>query len=185
MSRARLASLASVVLAVVLLASLGWIGWLLYDSRLPASYNAMDLAVADYGGGPHVSHGGMSGRTLEQRRGPAGVEPDFRATLSAKRATLRLTSGRTIPALTFDGRAPGPELRVRQGDLVEVKLVNEDISEGVSIHWHGVDVPNREDGVAGVTQDAVRPGESYTYRFRAEQVGTFWYHSHQIAAKQV
>ena len=74
---------------------------------------------------------------------------------------------------------------MRQGDLVEVKLVNEDISEGVSIHWHGVDVPNREDGVAGVTQDAVRPGESYTYRFRADQVGTFWYHSHQIAAKQV
>ena len=52
----------------------------------------------------------------------------------------------------------------------------------MSIHWHGVDVPNREDGVSGVTQDALRPGESYTYRFRAEQVGTFWYHTHQNAA---
>ena len=54
MSKARLASLASVLLAVVLLAGLGWIGWLLYDSRLPGSYNAMDLAVPDYGGGVHA-----------------------------------------------------------------------------------------------------------------------------------
>jgi FtsP/CotA-like multicopper oxidase with cupredoxin domain len=185
MSKARLASLASVSLALVLLAGLGWFGWLLYDSRLPGSYNAMDFAVADYGGGPHASHGGMGERTLEQLRAPAGVEPDFRATLTAKTSSVRLKSGRTIEALTFDGRAPGPELRVRRGDLVEVTLVNENISEGVSIHWHGVDVPNREDGVAGLTQDAVRPGESYMYRFRAEQVGTFWYHSHQTAAKQV
>ena len=63
--------------------------------------------------------------------------------------------------------------------------MNQDIREGVAIHWHGVDVPNREDGVPGVTQDAVRPGERYTYRFRAEQVGTFWYHSHQNAAEEV
>ena len=48
-----------------------------------------------------------------------------------------------------------------------------------------IDVPNREDGVAGVTQNAVRPGERYTYRFRAEQVGTFWYHSHENAADEV
>jgi FtsP/CotA-like multicopper oxidase with cupredoxin domain len=185
MSRARLASLASVVLAVVLLAGLGWIGWLLYDSRLPGSYNAMDLAVPDYGGGVHASHGGMSGRTIEQLHGPEGLVPDFRRTLIARRATVDLQSGRRIQALTYEGRVPGPELVVRQGDLVEVTLVNEDISEGVAIHWHGVDLPNREDGVPGVTQDAVRPGERYTYRFRAEQVGTFWYHSHQTAAKQV
>ena len=111
--------------------------------------------------------------------------PDFRRTLTAKKATVELRSGRRIQALTYEGRVPGPELVVRQGDLVEVTLVNQDISEGVAIHWHGVDLPNREDGVPGVTQDAVRPGERYTYRFRAEQVGTFWYHSHQTAAKQV
>ena len=55
----------------------------------------------------------------------------------------------------------------------------------MTIHWHGVDVPNAEDGVAGVTQDAVLPGESYTYRFRAEQVGTFWYHTHQVSSEDV
>ena len=74
---------------------------------------------------------------------------------------------------------------MRQGDLVEVTLVNEDIEQGVTIHWHGIDVPNAEDGVAGVTQDAVLPGERYVYRFRAEQVGTFWYHTHQASSKEV
>jgi FtsP/CotA-like multicopper oxidase with cupredoxin domain len=55
----------------------------------------------------------------------------------------------------------------------------------VTIHWHGLDVPNAEDGVAGVTQDAVAPGGRYVYRFRPEQVGTFWYHTHQDASEGV
>jgi FtsP/CotA-like multicopper oxidase with cupredoxin domain len=55
----------------------------------------------------------------------------------------------------------------------------------VSIHWHGVDVPNAEDGVAGVTQDAVPPGGSHVYRFRPDRAGTFWYHTHQVSAKEV
>ena len=74
---------------------------------------------------------------------------------------------------------------MRRGDLVEVTLVNENIDDGVTIHWHGVDVPNAEDGVAGVTQDAVLPGERYGYRFRADQEGTFWYHTHQVSADNV
>ena len=116
--------------------------------------------------------------------GPTG-SPDARFTLTAHEATIRLASGREVDALTFDGRSPGPELRVPQGDLVEVTLANEDVDVGVTIHWHGVDVPNAEDGVAGVTQDAVLPGERHVYRFRAEQVGTFWYHTHQVSSKEV
>ena len=87
--------------------------------------------------------------------------------------------------LTFNGTSPGPTIRARQGDLVEVVLHNQDVPDGATVHWHGVDVPNAMDGVAGVTQDAVHPGESFTYRFVAEQVGTFWYHSHQISHQQV
>jgi FtsP/CotA-like multicopper oxidase with cupredoxin domain len=68
---------------------------------------------------------------------------------------------------------------MKQGELVEVTLVNKNIDSGATIHWHGLDVPNAEDGVAGVTQDAVMPGEKHVYRFIAEQTGTFWYHSHQ------
>ncbi len=87
--------------------------------------------------------------------------------------------------LSFNGTVPGPELHVREGELVEVTLRNRDVAGGVSVHWHGVDVPNGEDGVAGVTQDAVPPGGVHVYRFRAEQVGTFWYHAHQASATEV
>ena len=98
---------------------------------------------------------------------------------------MRLASGQEVNAWTFNGSAPGPELRVRRGDLVQVTLVNKDIGDGVTIHWHGLDVPNAEDGVAGVTQNAVEPGGRYVYRFRPEQVGTFWYHTHQDASQGV
>jgi FtsP/CotA-like multicopper oxidase with cupredoxin domain len=66
-----------------------------------------------------------------------------------------------------------------------VKLVNASVPDGVTLHWHGVDVPNAMDGVAGVTQNAVAVGTSFTYRFVADQVGTYWYHSHQVSHTQV
>jgi FtsP/CotA-like multicopper oxidase with cupredoxin domain len=169
------------------LVGLGWIGKLWYESRLPGTYSVMDYGEHDFGGGTvHASHGEHAGSTsVAELRGPRTGAPDARFTLSARSATIALASGRPVDALTFDGRSPGPELRVRQGDLVEVTLVNENVAEGVTIHWHGVDVPNAEDGVAGVTQDAVLPGELHVYRFRAEQVGTFWYHTHQVSSKEV
>jgi FtsP/CotA-like multicopper oxidase with cupredoxin domain len=111
--------------------------------------------------------------------------PDVRIRLVAQTAEIRLPSGRTVNALTFDARVPGPELRVHEGDLVEATLVNRNLREGVSIHWHGVDLPNAEDGVSGVTQDKVLPGGSYVYRFRAPYAGTYWYHSHQHSADEV
>jgi FtsP/CotA-like multicopper oxidase with cupredoxin domain len=180
----RRVAVAAAVTALVVV--LGGLGWMWYSSRLPDSYNVMDYGRPDYGGEPSPAdaahhHGG---RSLASLTGPAG-KPDVRFRLVAKHTAVRLASGRATNALTFNGRVPGPELRVRQGDLVEVRLANEDVAEGVSVHWHGVDVPNAEDGVAGVTQDAVLPGRQHVYRFRAEQVGTFWYHSHQVASKQV
>jgi FtsP/CotA-like multicopper oxidase with cupredoxin domain len=183
MSSSRLLGALAVLAGVAVAAALGWIAWLWYDSRLPGSYDVMDYAAADYGGAPHAAQ--MAARSLERFDGPREGKPDFQATLIAQQATVRLSSGMKIDAWTFNGRVPGPELRVHQGDLVAITLVNRDIDGGASIHWHGVDVPNREDGVSGVTQDALRPGESYTYRFRATQVGTFWYHTYQNAAKGV
>ena len=192
---AMLTKLLALVGAAVVALGLGVLVWLWWDSRLPETYNVMGYGTLDYGGGRvpalPVPHGDNSHDhtakhlvSVAQLRGPAG-RPDRRFTLTARHGTVRLASGRTADALTFDGRVPGPELRVREGDLVEVTLVNKDVTQGVTIHWHGVDVPNAEDGVAGVTQDAVPPGGRYVYRFRAEQAGTFWYHTHQSSAKQV
>lgn len=170
------------------LAVLGVGGWMWHASLLPDSYDVTAYGSHDYGGGTvpvdHAAHGGSQPVSVATLRGPGGT-PDVRFRLVAQQATLRLPSGREIDALTFDGRAPGPALRVRRGDLVEVTLVNRDVEPGVTIHWHGVDVPNAEDGVAGVTQDAVVPGGSHAYRFRAEQVGTFWYHTHESSSKLV
>jgi len=81
----------------------------------------------------------------------------------------------------FNHSVPGPALRVAKGDVVEVVLRNTDIAEGVTLHWHGYAVPNGDDGVAGLTQDAVRPGEQFVYRFVADRAGSFWYHTHQLS----
>jgi FtsP/CotA-like multicopper oxidase with cupredoxin domain len=181
-------TLKRIALALVLVLALlgaGYVGKLWYESRLPGTYNVMDYGTPALGGGATVAHGGEHPRIeVESLRGAQGT-PDARFTLTARHAEIRLASGRVVDALTFDGRSPGPELRVRHGDLVEVTLRNEDVESGVTIHWHGVDVPNAEDGVAGVTQDAVLPSQSYTYRFRASQQGTFWYHTHQVSATEV
>ena len=85
---------------------------------------------------------------------------------------------------TFNGTVPGPELRVTQGDRVRVTLVNR-LPESTTIHWHGVRLPNADDGVAGLTQNAVPPGHRFTYEFVARDTGTFWYHSHQRASEQI
>jgi FtsP/CotA-like multicopper oxidase with cupredoxin domain len=172
------------LITLLALGAVAWLGTSWYDSRLPASYGAMEFGEVDYGGGARQNHAAHPQVSVETLKGPTG-KPDYRVTLVAKEAKVALASGRTIDAWTFNGQVPGPELRVKHGDLVEATLVNEDIDDGVTIHWHGVDVPNAEDGVAGVTQDAVMPGERYVYRFRADQLGTFWYHSHQVSSKQV
>ena len=134
------------------------------------------------------SHEGTSRRrhSVADLRGPAEGAPDDRFELTARAADVQLSSGRIVHALTFDGMSPGPGApRARRATWSRSSSRNEDVDVGVTIHWHGVDVPNAEDGVAGVTQNAVLPGESYTYRFRAEQVGTFWYHTHQVSSEEV
>jgi FtsP/CotA-like multicopper oxidase with cupredoxin domain len=146
-------------------------------SLLPDSYDITEMGYADYGGGPRVGHDhhhhGMAVADLV-------ADPDLPADVE-----ITLTARRDGSRYTVNGSTPGPTIRAVQGDLVQVTLHNENIGDGTTIHWHGVDVPNAMDGVAGVTQDAVGPGESYVYRFVADQPGTYWYHSHQVSHEQV
>jgi FtsP/CotA-like multicopper oxidase with cupredoxin domain len=179
--KARIVTLLSILAMLAGLALLGFLGWMWWESRLPGSYDVMDYGVVDLGGGPDSTAAAFS---VADEKGETG-KPDLRLTLTAEKANVRLASGADVDAWTFDKVVPGPELRVRQGDLVEVTVANRDIADGVTIHWHGLDVPNAEDGVAGVTQDAVLPGQTYTYRFRPEQAGTFWYHTHENASDGV
>lgn len=104
--------------------------------------------------------------------------------LVASAQTVKLSSGTTVDAWTFGGTSPGPTLRVTQGDLVEVVVTNH-LNVPTTIHWHGIDLDNADDGVAGVTQNAILPGKTYTYRFIAKDAGTYWYHSHEAPADQI
>jgi FtsP/CotA-like multicopper oxidase with cupredoxin domain len=97
--------------------------------------------------------------------------------LSASRAKVQLGAGPTFWAWTYNGQVPGPEIRVKEGERIRVLLRNY-LPEETSIHWHGVPVPNRMDGVPGVTQKGVMPGETFVYEFEAKPAGTYLYHSH-------
>ena len=105
-------------------------------------------------------------------------------TLTAKESMLHLDDNTMKTAWTYNGTVPGPQLRVKQGETVKILLQNQ-LPEPVTIHWHGLPVPNNMDGIPGVTQNAVKPGESFTYQFKVDVPGTYWYHSHQNGVVQV
>lgn len=167
-------------LAVLVAGLAGAAGWADRANRPPAAYPVLAGTPVDTGRGAAATHAahlpvGPGVVDVASLTGPAG-RPDRAVTLTAQRSGERWT---------YDGTVPGPQLRVRRGELLQVTLVNRDVPAGVTLHWHGLDVPNAEDGVAGVTQDAVPPGGRHVYRFRPEQVGTFWYHSYQLSSEQV
>lgn len=89
-----------------------------------------------------------------------------------------------VTAWTYNGTVPGPMIRVTEGDRVRINFTN-NLPEPTTIHWHGLNVPNVMDGVPGVTQEAVQPGETFVYEFEARPAGTFMYHSHFDSDVQV
>jgi len=101
------------------LALLAFLAWSWWQSRLPGSYDVTSYGAIDDGGAQPVAHEHFSVAGLT---GPKG-KPDYRLTLTAEKAPVRLSSGQNLKAWTFNGGAPGPEIRVRQGDLVQVTLV--------------------------------------------------------------
>lgn len=86
-------------------------------------------------------------------------------------------TGNPRMATTINGSLPGPTLRWREGDTVTIRVKNR-LKEPTSIHWHGIILPYQMDGVPGISFPGIAPGETFTYRFKVEQSGTYWYHSH-------
>ncbi|MGX6571233.1 copper resistance system multicopper oxidase [Cupriavidus necator] len=80
-------------------------------------------------------------------------------------------------ATTINGMLPGPTLRWRQGETVTIRVTNR-LREHTSIHWHGIILPFQMDGVPGISFAGIAPGETFTYRFKVDQTGSYWYHSH-------
>ncbi len=87
-------------------------------------------------------------------------------------------------AAGINGTVPGPLVRLREGQDVVLNVTNT-LDEDSSIHWHGLLLPSNMDGVPGISYDGIAPGETFTYRFRVRQHGTYWYHSHSGLQEQV
>jgi CopA family copper-resistance protein len=86
-------------------------------------------------------------------------------------------------ATAINGSIPAPTLRWREGDEITIRVTNR-MRVATSIHWHGIILPYQMDGVPGISYAGIPPGETFTYRFRVEQSGTFWYHSHSGMQEQ-
>jgi FtsP/CotA-like multicopper oxidase with cupredoxin domain len=104
--------------------------------------------------------------------------------LTAEEIQWEVEPGRTVKAWAYNGQVPGPQIRVREGDRVRVKLINK-LSQSTAIHFHGLELPNDQDGVPFITQPPVKPGESWIYEFTVPNAGSHMYHSHHNAAIQV
>ncbi len=114
--------------------------------------------------------GATAGSTFAGASGPADL------TLHAKEGSADLGS-RTVKTWSYDDSVPGREVRVKQGERVRLRVVN-DLPQDTSIHWHGIRLDNSMDGVPGATQKPIGPGESFLYDFVAPDAGTYMYHPH-------
>ncbi|HUC91185.1 MAG TPA: multicopper oxidase family protein [Paenibacillus sp.] len=134
--------------------------------------------------GMNMGEGSDPEATTAVQNVPVEVLSGNTISLTAKPGKLQIDDKTTKDVWTYNGSVPGPQLRVKQGEMLNITLNNE-LPEPTTIHWHGLPVPNGMDGIPGVTMNAVQPGESFTYQFKADVPGTYWYHSHQNGVEQV
>ncbi|WP_018296108.1 multicopper oxidase family protein [Corynebacterium lubricantis] len=161
------------IVVTVLILGLAGLGLYWFLSLAPGAYSLAPSGGYGHGHGSVASPSTDIASLIDDPARPADVQLRIEAQLNPSGGFM------------LNGASPGPEIRAVKGDMVEVDFHNVDIAEGTTLHWHGIDVPAAMDGVAGVTQDAVKPGESFTYRFIVDDPGTYWYHSHQVSHRQV
>lgn len=105
--------------------------------------------------------------------------------LSASETKVNLVRPNTpTDVWAFNDVVPGPEIRVRRGELLRVRVKN-NLREETTVHWHGIRLPNNMDGVPYLTQQPIKSGEEFEYSFVCPDAGTYWYHPHQRSFEQV
>lgn len=97
--------------------------------------------------------------------------------LDVERIRWETRPGTIVEAWAFNRMIPGPTIRANIGEKLRI-IVRNRLPEGTTAHWHGLEVPNNMDGVPGISQDPIAPGDSFTYEFVARPSGTHLYHSH-------
>lgn len=121
-----------------------------------------------------------------------GTEPNgaLEFNLDARPVWWNVTKDQRVAAYAYNGIVPGPTIQVRNGQRVRIRFTNS-LPVETTVHWHGIGVPNSQDGVPGVTQQAIKPGASFTYTFTARPAGdpngggTFLYHTHVDEDRQM
>jgi len=96
--------------------------------------------------------------------------------LTIAQEEIRIT-GKAARGMTLNGSIPGPVLHFKEGDTARIHVHN-NMDVETSIHWHGILVPPRMDGVPYISFPPIAPGNTFTYEFPVRQSGTYWYHSH-------
>ena len=116
------------------------------------------------------------------KAGAAGVPNQLRV----KEGRARFLDNQEIETVVwgYNGLVPGPIIRGRKGEEIVVQVAN-DLAQPTTIHWHGIRIDNAMDGVAGLTQEPIPPGERFTYRFSVPDAGTYWYHPHNRTWEQL
>lgn len=122
---------------------------------------------------------GESNATDADAQADAGADVGHTFRLTASEGAVGVGDDAAADRYLYNGQYPGPELRVSEGDTVRV-VVENDLPESTTVHWHGQfqSGTNDMDGVPGLTQSPIAPGETYVYEFEATPAGTHWYHSH-------
>src|SRR5665213_349553 len=133
----------------------------------------MQMPPAPPTGRPYHPVATLNGWTLPWRV-RAGVK-EFH--LVAEPVTREIAPGMRANLWGYNGQSPGPTIEVVEGDRVRMFVTNR-LLEPTSIHWHGQRLPNGMDGVVGLNQPSIKPGQTFVYEFTAQRAGTFMYHPH-------
>lgn len=104
--------------------------------------------------------------------------------LIAEPVQTEFAPGFRVNCWGYNGSSPGPTIEAKEGDRVRILVTNR-LPEPTSVHWHGLIVPNDMDGVSGLTQAPIQPGETFTYEFTLKQSGTYMYHPHYDEMTQI
>ncbi|MEU8621975.1 multicopper oxidase family protein [Streptomyces sp. NPDC048623] len=131
-------------------------------------------APADAAAG-YVSPTGTEVGAAERMRPGGGSVREVK--LTATPTTLDLGAGRTVRSWAYGDALPGKEVRVTAGDTLALTLANH-LPQPTSVHWHGLALRNDMDGVPGLTQQDIRAGAEFAYRFKVPHPGTYWFHPH-------
>lgn len=149
----------------------------------PRKLSRRDVLAAGAGAAASVAIPGswIGGNTSGSR---AAAKATTTLTPSESTASILEDGAEPVSVWAYDNLVPGPVIRSRRNEPIHVRL-NNGLSQPTSIHWHGIRIDNAMDGVSGLTQDPVQPGDSFDYQFIAPDAGTYWYHPHHRSWEQM